>query len=51
MRDGQREGGRDRGVDGVAARREHRRAGIARRRRDAHDQPVLRRHAEILVPI
>ena len=47
MRDRERERRRDRGIDGVAAAREHRRACIAGWRRDAHDETLLRGHAEI----
>ena len=43
MRDGERERGRDRGVDGVASLGQDGGAGVARGRRRADDQPVFRR--------
>ena len=47
VRHGQRKRSRDRRVDGVPAPGEHRGAGIARRRRHADDQAVLRRDAQV----
>ncbi len=47
MRHRQREGGGHRGIDRVATAREHRRAGIAGRRRRAHDDPRRRGSAQV----
>ncbi len=43
----QSESGRDGCVDGISSGCEHSGARVARRRRDAHDESVLRRHAEV----